>query len=160
MVSRFVVVALVLIACSGSTTSTTLIAAARPPTSVSVAPPTRDSVPETTVSAGVAIDIEDPLEANAAAFVAALEEAFLGTSFEGAVLDSPEVFLATAEVICVRLDNGDSVDQILIDYLAGLSNTDRGGDTVGETEAAKVAGGVLGASLELFCPQHKELIED
>lgn len=96
---------------------------------------------------------------NAAAFVATLEEAFAGTSFKGAALDSPEVFIATAEVICVRLDNGDEIDQILVDYIQGLSNAD-GDDTVSGNEAAVVAGGVLGASLELFCPEHRQLIED
>ncbi len=148
-------------ACSVPSTATTLPAGiVSPETTVTTGAPAQvsETVPTTTTS--VSGDAEDPRDDNAIAFVAALEEALAGTSFEGAVLASPELFIATAEVICVRLDNGDQVDQILADYIEGLGNTDGEADTVSENEAAMVAGGVLGASLELFCPQHRGLVED
>ena len=126
----------------------------------SSAAPTTSSAPTDGTTTTVTIDEPDLLADNALVFVATLEEAFAGTSFEGAALESPELFIATAEVICVRLDNGDDVDQILVDYIEGLSNADGGDNTVSENEAAAVAGGVLGASLELFCPEHRQLIED
>lgn len=163
---RSVALVLILTACSGAAATTTqppvvTIAATTSPAS---AAPSTSSAPSVSTTVMV-IDEPDLLADNASVFVATLEEAFAGTSFEGAALDSPEVFIATAEVICVRLDNGDEIDQILVDYIEGLSNADGGGDTVSENlvsedTAAAVAGGVLGASLELFCPEHRQLIED
>jgi len=167
MYLRFVALVLILAACSGAAATTTQPPVATIPATVaSPAASTSSSAPVVSTTTTVAIiDEPDLLADNASVFVATLEEAFAGTSFEGAALESPEVFIATAEVICVRLDNGDEVDQILVDYIAGLSNTDGGNDTVsentvGEDTAAAVAGGVLGASLELFCPEHRQLIED
>lgn len=157
----FLTACLVLGACSAPSTATTVFREStslpEPTVTTEATGEPSNSAPTTTTVSG---PVADPLDDNAIAFVAALEEAFAGTTFAGAVLDSPEVFVATAEVICVRLDNGDQVDQILVDYVEGLSNADGGADTVSENEAAVVAGGVLGASLELFCPQHLGLIKD
>lgn len=163
MALRSVAFVLILAACSGAAATTTqppvvTIAATTVPAYAASAT-TSASVVSTTTTVEI-IDEPDPLADNASVFVATLEQAFAGTPFEGAALDSPEVFIATAEVICVRLDNGDDVDQILVDYIDGLSNADGGVDTVSEETAAAVAGGVLGASLELFCPEHRQIIED
>ncbi len=163
---KLLVLPLLLVACSGSVDS--------PLTSVAEAPSVASTesmaagsttqttlVPEPSDTSSDSEDQVDPYDENAAVFVAALEESFVGTSFEGAVLESPEVFIAAAEVICIRLDGGDDIDAILQDYLDGLlSNADSGADTISESEAVVVAGGVLGASLELFCPQHRALLED
>ena len=164
---RSVALVLILASCSGAAATTTQPPVATiPATTTSAAPSTSSSAPVVSTTTTIAIVYEpDLLADNASVFVATLEEAFAGTSFEGAALDSPEVFIATAEVICVRLDNGDEIDQILVDYIEGLSNADGGDDTVSENPvsedtAAAVAGGVLGASLELFCPEHRQLIED
>ncbi len=98
----------------------------------------------------------DPLTDNATVFVASLEETVADTVFSGAVLDSPEVFIAAGEIMCTRLDEGDTIDEILIDYLDGLLDAD---DELTEEDVILLAGGVLGASVQLFCPQHIELIE-
>lgn len=157
---RSVALVLILAACSGAAATTTQPSVDTIATTTTTPPPTPSVAVVPTATTVPPLEEPDPLADNAAAFVATLEEAFAGTSFAGAALDSPEVFIATAEVICVRLDNGDEVNQILVDYIQGLSNADGGDDTVSENEAAVVAGGVLGASLELFCPEHRPLIED
>ena len=99
----------------------------------------------------------DPLTDNAAVFVASLEETVVDTIFSGAVLDSPEVFIAAGEIMCTRLDEGDTIDDILIDYSTGLTEAD---GELTEEDVIVLAGGVLGASIPLFCPQHIELIEE
>ena len=166
MLKKLLALSLVLAACSGAADSDpTLVDASSPSTSAGEASTSSRVVDDSSATTepevptpGAEVDL---FVENAAVFVASLEEAFIGTIFEGAVLESPEVFLAAGEVICVRLDSGDEVDRILGDYIDGLlSNADSGADTVSENEAVVVAGGVLGASLELFCPQHRGLIED
>lgn len=87
--------------------------------------------------------------------MATLEELVADTPFSGAILDSPQVFVAAGEVICVRLDAGDSVDEILVDYLNGFNEPD---NEMTEEDVIALAGGVLGASVQLFCPQHIDLL--
>jgi len=159
---RSLALVMILASCSGAGATTTQpsVVAIESPTIPSAAPTTSSAPTDRTTTPVAIVDEPDLLADNALVFVATLEEAFAGTSFEGAVLESPELFIATAEVICVRLDNGDEIDQILLDYIDGLSNADGADNTVSENEAAAVAGGVLGASLELFCPEHRQLIED
>lgn len=158
---RSLALVMILASCSGAIATTTQpsVVAIESPATSSPAPTTSSALTDDTTPVAI-VDEPDLLADNALVFVATLEEAFAGTSFEGAALESPELFVATAEVICVRLDSGDEIDQILVDYIDGLSNADGGEDTVSENEAAAVAGGVLGASLELFCPEHRQLIED
>lgn len=167
MVKKLLALMVVVSACSTGGVeideTTTTAPADAPATTATAAAADSDDVPGATSTTQATNDTDgaDPYATNAAVFVASLEESFLGTSFSGSVLESPEVYLAAGEVICVRLDNGDTLDGILEDYLSGLlSNTDSGADTISESEAATVAGAVLGASLELFCPQHKELLEE
>ena len=164
---KLLVLPLLLVACSTGSVDSPLTSVAEVPLVASTESTAAGSTTQTTLApepSDTSSDPEDqvdPYDENAAVFVAALEESFVGTSFEGAVLESPEVFIAAAEVICIRLDAGDDIDGILQDYLDGLlSNADSGADTVSENEAVVVAGGVLGASLELFCPRHRGLIED
>lgn len=97
----------------------------------------------------------DPIADNAAVFVATLEELVAETAFSGAILDSPQVFLAAAEIMCGRLNAGDSVDEVLTDYLNGLNESDI---EITEEDVIALAGGVLGVGIELFCPQHSDLI--
>ena len=101
--------------------------------------------------------LDNNLTDNAAIFVASLEETVIDTVFAGAILDSPGVFIAAGEIVCTRLDAGDSVDDILNDYLTGLVEADH---ELTEEDVIVLAGGVMGASVQLFCPQHIELIEE
>jgi hypothetical protein len=99
----------------------------------------------------------DLIPDSAVAFVATLDEVVIDTVFSGAVIDSPQVFIAAGEIMCGRLNAGDSVDEILTDYLNGFSNSD---SEIAEEDVIVLAGGVLGASVELFCPQHIGALED
>ena len=150
MFRRLVALSLIFAACSTAPVVTEPETSTNPASQAATTPapnPTTKPVPSSE---------PDPLTDNAAVFVASLEETVADTVFSGAVLDSPEVFIAAGEIMCTRFDEGDTIDEILIDYLDGLLDAD---DELAEEDVILLAGGVLGASVQLFCPQHIELIE-
>ena len=90
-----------------------------------------------------------------ASYVAALEDALVGTAYEGEVLQSPEVFLATGALFCDQLDSGMTPDEVLTLYLETLTN--------GPVERAvdddlAMAGGVLGVGVVTLCPQYSATV--
>lgn len=88
-----------------------------------------------------------------AALIATVESAMEGTAYEGVPLEDVEVFVATAEVFCDLLDEGMSTDEILVDYLDRLSN---GGTIEVEEDDGLMAGVLLGAAMEVVCPEYSE----
>jgi hypothetical protein len=120
-------------------------AGSAPPTSTSGAPDTTGVVTTT-----------DPRVSEAApddavvVFIAAVEETLTGTSYEGAALADPDVFVATGRLFCDQLDAGDDIDTVLARYLTELAG---GVDAAGDDELV-LAGAVLGAATVSLCLDH------
>jgi len=122
----------------------TTIASAAPEISVSTS--TTTSTTGTTIAA-------DEFVPDYAALVAAVESAMEGTAYEGAALEDPEVFIATSELFCDLLDEGMTTDELLAEYLDRLSD---GGVVEVDEDDGLMAGVLLGASIEIVCPEFSE----
>jgi hypothetical protein len=83
--------------------------------------------------------------------IATIEAAMEGSSYEGAALEEPEVFIATAQLFCELLDQGMTADEVLGEYLDRLSE---GGAADATDDEARLAGVLLGVSAEVVCPEH------
>jgi len=88
-----------------------------------------------------------------AALIATLESAMEGTAYQGAALEDPEVFIATSELFCDLLDEGMTTDLLLAEYLDRLSD---GGVVDVDEDDGQMAGVLLGASIEIVCPEYSE----
>ncbi len=85
-------------------------------------------------------------------FIAAINEAAAGTSYEDAALDDPEVFVGVGQLFCELLDEGLTVDAVLAEYLTALEDEETGAVT---DDDALMTGVLMGVSLEILCPEHK-----
>ena len=112
--------------------------------------PTTPSTTTSTTSKAVAAEEFVP---DYAALVAAVESAMEGTAYEGAALEDPEVFIATSELFCDLLDEGMTTEQLLAEYLDRLSD---GGAVEVDEDDGLMAGVLLGASIEIVCPEYSE----
>ncbi|MFW2339354.1 MAG: hypothetical protein ACN4GK_04830 [Acidimicrobiia bacterium] len=122
-----------------------------PPTVATVeAVTTAPAVRSTTTTAPAVDEVYVP---DYAALIAAVESAMEGTSYAGAALEDPEVFIATAELFCDLLAEGMTKDQLLAEYLVRLS--DDGAIEVDEDDGL-MAGVLLGAATEIVCPRAPE----
>jgi hypothetical protein len=88
-----------------------------------------------------------------AVFIAAVNEAAADTSFQDAALSDPEVFIGIGQLFCERVGEGQTVDAVLTEYLTALEDGSSG--TVTEDDAY-ITGAVMGVSLEILCPEHRE----
>ncbi len=86
-----------------------------------------------------------------AVFIAAVNEALEGTSYQDAALSDPEVFIGVGQLFCELLDEGDTVDGVLGDYLDALADEESG--AAGDDDVL-AAGVLMGASIEVLCPAH------
>jgi hypothetical protein len=84
-------------------------------------------------------------------FIAAVDSALSETSYAGAALTDPEVFIATGRLFCELLDGGMTSDEILAEHLDALAAVTAGDVTDADATATDV---VLGASTGVICPQH------
>ncbi len=107
----------------------------------------------TTSAADEAMFPSDEFVPDYAALIATVESAMEGTAYQGAAVEDPEVFIATSELFCDLLDEGMTTDQLLAEYLDRLS--DGGVVEVGEDDGL-MAGVLLGASIEIVCPEFSE----
>ncbi len=87
------------------------------------------------------------------AFVAAVNEAAIGTSYEDAALAEPEVFIGVGQLFCELLGDGLTVDAVLVEYLTALEDEETG--TIDDDDAL-ITGVLMGASLEILCPEHRK----
>jgi hypothetical protein len=85
-------------------------------------------------------------------FIAAVNEAAVGTSYEDAALDDPEVFIGVGQLFCELLEEGLTVDAVLTEYLTALEDEETG--AVADDDAL-MTGVLMGVSLEILCPEHK-----
>ena len=88
---------------------------------------------------------------NPAVLIAGGDQAMTGTSYEGAALSDPEVFVGVGQLLCELLDDGAAIDEVLGEYLDALANEETG---VVADDDAMLAGVLLGASIDVLCPQH------
>lgn len=93
-------------------------------------------------------------EGDLARFIASAENVVNGTGYEGAIDDTPELYVAVAQTMCVSLDEGDSVGEVVDQYLH------ESGITEPVTDDYTFAGAVLGAGVETLCPEHGSKIFD
>ena len=120
-----------------------------------------DSAPDTTSSSLPAASSvtttvpADTVPEELVDFIDAIEEALRGTTYQGAALEAPDVFLATGALFCEQLDAGADVDDLLTEYVQELS----GGSVEEATDDDLVlAGSVLGVGVATLCPQHENLV--
>ena len=112
-----------------------------------LAPPTTSAA---SASSGSTDELEDPEQVpDLAIFIAAIEDAMQDTSYEGAALNDPEVFIGVGQLFCELLDSGATVDDVLSEYLDALADEDTG---VIADDDATMAGVLMGVSLEVICP--------
>ena len=117
---------------------------------VEVESPPTTSVASSSSTTTTAIDEFVP---DYAALVAAIESAMESTAYEGAALEDPEVFIATAELFCDLLREGMTTEELLEEYLDRLSD---GGVVEVDEDDGLMAGVLLGASMEIVCPENSE----
>ncbi len=122
-------------------------------TEATVADPTRASQVPTTSAigrSGESTTTTSSFVPDYAALIAVIEAEMVGTTYEGAALEDPEVFIATAELFCDLLDEGLTTDDLLSEYLDRLSD---GGAAEVDEDDGLMAGVLLGASIEIVCPE-------
>lgn len=120
-------------------------------TTSSPAPTVQVGSTHTTSSSITATSILEPTP-DLAVFIAAIDEALAGTSYEDAALDDPEVFIAVGQLFCELIDEGASMDEVLSEYLEALRDKVTG--EIADEEAV-VTGVVMGASIEVLCPENR-----
>jgi hypothetical protein len=123
--------------------------AARTPTSSTT---TRATAPSSTTSSSSAT-LGTESTPDLVAFVAAVNEAAIGTSYEDAALAEPEVFIGVGQLFCELLGDGLTVDAVLVEYLTALEDEETG--TIDDDDAL-ITGVLMGASLEILCPEHRK----
>jgi hypothetical protein len=120
------------------------------PSTVEVEGPATSLAAPSTSTTNTAVDEFIP---DYAALVAAIESAMESTTYEGAALEDPEVFIATAELFCDLLREGMTTEELLAEYLDRLSD---GGVVEVDEDDGLMAGVLLGASMEIVCPDYSE----
>ena len=122
-----------------------------PPTSETVEAVT--TAPTAQASTTTAPNVDEGFVPDYAALIAAVESAMEGTSYAGAALEDPEVFIASAELFCDLLAEGMTKEQLLAEYLVRLSDD---GAIVVDEDDGLMAGVLLGAATEIVCPRAPE----
>ena len=142
---------LVVAGCGTDAATSTTAGDAAPPASET----TISTTSTTATSAEPPVTVDDPATSppDLEVFIAAIAESLEGTSFEGAPLDDPEVFIGVGQLFCELLAEGLSVDEALAEYLTALEDPD---DGASPEDNAFVSGVIMGASLEVLCPDQAE----
>lgn len=120
------------------------------PDSVGVSTTARGAEPAPATSSGP-VDTTTTVPPDLTVFVAAVDTMLADTSYDGAALTDPEVFIATGQLFCEMLEEGVTEDQILGEHLDALA--DAKGEAASNEEAV-AAGAILGASIQIICPAH------
>lgn len=141
-VSVFLLGVIVLGACGSAASSQ----ASAVPSTTTTTVPSSTSVVSTPASSTTTV-----LPPDFTRFIAAVDVALAETSYAGAALSDPEIFIATGQLFCELLDDGVTPDDILIEHLDALEAVISGEITEADATATGV---VLGASTEIICPQH------
>lgn len=137
-----IAIGLVLVACTGGDTATTVSGTELATTSIVATTATTD------LSPGDTLPQEDvpPL----ARYLAAIDRGLMGTEYEGDVYLDPESYISVGRLFCSLLEADVSPTGVLESYISSLEAQ------YGElADDDLVLGGViLGASVQLICPEY------
>lgn len=141
-VRLLLVVGAVMVTACGGTSATAGIAESIPSTTLAILSDT------TGVDVGMiaAADV-----AEAALFLAAVDQGLAGTAYEGDVFDDPATYLGTAVLFCELLENGLSAEEVLTAYILALTAASEGEDI--PPDDLLLGGVLLGAGVESLCPE-------
>ncbi len=89
-----------------------------------------------------------------AVYIAAVNEALEETSYQDAALSDPEVFIGVGQLFCELLTEGETVDSVLGEYLDALADGETG---VAADDDVLAAGVIMGASIEVLCPEYGDV---
>lgn len=144
---RLVLVALILSACTSSAPQTVSSMSEGSASASAAGKPSGELAffEESTSSDGVD-------DADLVVFIAAGERMLANGPYQGAIYESPEVYVAVAQSFCHQLDNGEAVNRMVADFAAesGLDLT--------SYDDRILIGSVLGAGVETLCPHHRDLL--
>ena len=147
-------VSLVVAACGGGVDDASVVPTVEvdPPPSTSAtttaAPTLSSATTDSTSVQGGSPDVDPVPEYDV--FLAAVAEVLVGTRFEDAPFEDPEIFAATGLLLCERMKAGAVGDEVVFDYLTELT----GGDaSSADDDQLILAGALMGAAKEALCPQ-------
>ncbi len=95
----------------------------------------------------------DPVtEDDIAVLLASGERMLAGGPYEGVMYQAPELYVASAQVVCSRLAEGKPLPEVISEFMSenSLDAADQADFTL--------AGTVVGAGVQTLCPQHRDLI--
>ena len=159
----FLLVVVALAACgsepSGSeTTGRPAVVSSSLPPDESITTSTPPPSPTTSTTRSSVATTSVPLEReDLALFLAAVDGALVDTPYDGAVFVDAESFLAMGAMFCRMLSQGLSTDEVLTGYISALAAGAPGGEIADED--LLLGGVVLGASIQILCPAHSNLLE-
>lgn len=107
--------------------------------------------PMSEISSTTRSPVPSVAEVDLVGYVAVIEHMLQGTTYEGAALASPDVFLATGALFCDQLDGGITSNEVLVGYLENLTG---GSPDDASDDDLTMAGAVLGSGLATLCPHH------
>lgn len=157
MRSFFAVIALLAVAACGGSAVVTTEPTAPPGASTTEAVVTTAAAPaapasSTPAATSPAASTPTTAPPEFALFLTAVGSALDETNYADDVLTEADVFVAMGQLMCERLTEGASADDVLESFVGAL-------ETDGVTGEEPVAIGVVfGAAIELLCPQHAELL--
>jgi uncharacterized NAD(P)/FAD-binding protein YdhS len=116
------------------------------PTAI-VTPADASAESDTNLDDDVAVPGSAITQDDLARFIASAEAALTGTSHEGVIVDSPELYIALAQASCARFSAGESLQDIVNDLLGHT-------DTTPQEDDKQLIGAILGAGTATICPEH------
>ena len=150
-----IVVGVLASGCSDSTTQSTV--APLPSTTSGAVGGGESSQDSTTSTSADTPDDALLVQVGVVEFIEVLDALLADTSYADAMIDDPEVFVATGRLFCERLDDGDTPIELLTEYIGTIYDGDP--DDAPE-ELLDLSGWLLGTSVGYLCPQHTVLLEE
>lgn len=111
---------------------------------------------ETTTTVAADDEIVEGVSNDVVAFVSDLAVLLKDSPYADALEEDPEVFVATAKLLCERLSANEPPFEVLADYLGLL--TDGSVDDAPE-EVIDLAGWMFGEAVGTFCPEYSDRLE-
>ncbi len=99
-----------------------------------------------------AVEDEPVTQDDIAVLLASGERMLADGPYEGAMYAAPELYVASAQMVCSRLSEGVSIEDVISEFMA---------DNLLDAEApadATLTGTVVGAGVQTLCPQHRDVI--
>lgn len=90
-----------------------------------------------------------------AIYLAAIDRGLVDTKFEGDVYLDPESFVSTGRLFCNLLEVGLTPTEVLESYIAALQQE----QVEFEDDDLVLGGVILGASVQIICPEFLELVD-